>query len=91
MGGQEPEFKGFSKYFNSYTYVGKRNTALATYGVVFSLVFYYWLFKKPSAQKAKAAHTSPTYGYQLPPPHQGLIPMPPSGSCPPGYQPDRRE
>lgn len=44
MAGEEAQLKGLSKYFNSITFSGRKNTAMATYGVV-GLVILYQLVK----------------------------------------------
>ena len=39
-------FKGFNKHFNSYTFRGRRNWVLLTYGTIFTFVAYKKLFGK---------------------------------------------
>ncbi|XP_045505027.1 ATP synthase membrane subunit K, mitochondrial [Colias croceus] len=48
----ESQFKGLSKYFNSYTNTGRANTAKATYAF-FGVVILYFALKPKKAAPAK--------------------------------------
>lgn len=52
-GVDESQFKGFSKYFNSYTDRGRGNIAKATYAGVAVIALYFWA-KKKTAKPAPA-------------------------------------
>ncbi|XP_078269410.1 ATP synthase F(0) complex subunit k, mitochondrial [Rhinoraja longicauda] len=48
------QFTGFSKYFNAYTMIGRRNYVLVTYAGIASLVLFFKLRSKKKAPPAIA-------------------------------------
>ncbi|XP_077501923.1 uncharacterized protein LOC144112952 [Amblyomma americanum] len=52
-GVDESQFKGLSKYFNTFTNRGRSNIAKSTYLVLGTIGFLYWAKKKASGKSAK--------------------------------------
>ncbi|KAF6037572.1 hypothetical protein EB796_002078 [Bugula neritina] len=58
-GGEEMQFTGISKYYNSYTKRGRLNWVLTTYG---TCAVAYLYFRRRGAKKAAAAASEDTSG-----------------------------
>lgn len=52
-GVDDAQFKGMSKYFNTFTALGRRNIAKATYATLGVIGFLYWAKKKSSGSPEK--------------------------------------